>query len=116
MMRIGFIAAAVLVLAACASTPSAKLPAAPPPGEPGELFGLAPAQIRTAFGAPAFKRNDGNAQMWRYDGRGCKAFVFFNKAGGTPAVSHVETLPRGRTIAADLNCLKTLRAGQPPVS
>ncbi len=105
MMRIGLVIAVCVALSACASTPSVQLPAAPPPGEPGDLFGLGPSQIRTAFGAPAFKRHDGNAQMWRYDGQTCKAFVFFNKVHGTSAVRHVETIPRGQTIAADLNCL-----------
>lgn len=116
MKRIGFIAAACFVLAACASAPSTELPAAPPPGEPAEFFGLAPAQIRTAFGTPGFKRHDGDAQMWRYDGQACKAFVFFNKKDGAQAVRHVETIPRGQTIAADLNCLKALRVVPAPVS
>ena len=98
-------------------TPRVSLPAAPPPGEPGDLAGLQPAQLRVLMGDPAFIRKDGPAEMWRYDGPNCKAFFFLYPYGTSLLVRHVETLPRGRDIAADQTCLGSLRARSPvPVS
>ena len=80
-------------------------------------MGLAAQDVRTAYGAPAFVRKDGGDQMWRYDGASCKAFFFLYPNGGTLAVRHVETLPRGPRWAADPACLNALRAAaSPPVS
>jgi hypothetical protein len=116
-----------VVLAACA-TPQRQaeqqgaqqisLPPPPPPGEPAELAGVQEAQVRMAFGAPSLVRKDGRAEIWRYDGAGCKAFFFFYLSGSSMAVRHVETVPRGSVIAADETCLATLRAhpSQTPVS
>jgi len=116
-----------MTLAACATAQrqaqqepaqQVALPAAPPPGEPNGLAGIEEAQLRLAFGAPAFVRKDGHVEMWRYDGATCKAFFFLFPAGNSLAVRHVETVPRGRDIAADEGCLDYLRAhaAQAPVS
>jgi hypothetical protein len=92
-----------------------RLPDAPPEGEPAGTTGLSDVALRAAFGAPALVRKDGGAQIWRYDGAGCKAFFFLYSRDGKTAVWHVETSPRGRSIAADENCLSALRArGGPP--
>jgi hypothetical protein len=104
--------AACALLAACAAQGPQEhvaLPSAPPPGEPGNIAGLSTAQIRVAFGEPAFLRKDGKIEIWRYDGAACKGFFFFypSDAGGL-AVRHVETTPRGREMAADTDCLNTL--------
>ena len=106
-------------LAACASTrpaatvpqqaPRVALPPAPPKGEPGDIAGLGATQLREAFGAPAFVRKDGTAEMWRYDSASCKAFFFLYPYGSALLVRHVETLPRGQVMAADESCLETLR-------
>ncbi|HEY1615471.1 MAG TPA: hypothetical protein VGF97_17460 [Rhizomicrobium sp.] len=86
------------------------LPPAPPAGEPADLAGLAPAQLKNAFGEPAFVRKDSGVEMWRYDSPACKAFFFLYPAGTTFSVRHVETLPRGQQMAADAACLEVLRA------
>lgn len=114
------------LLAACATArqqqaqqaPAVALPPAPPPGEPSWIAGMEAQQLRVAFGAPAFVRKDGHAEMWRYDNPSCKAFFFLYPSGNSLNVRHVETLPRGRDIAADTNCLDTLRLrpGTTPVS
>lgn len=110
---------ACLALAACAApktpggaaaAPDVKLPALPPAGEPKEFAGNNPAQLEAAFGRPAFVRRDGANELWRYDGVHCKAFFFLYAAGGNLAVQHVETIPRGGEMAADLDCLSALRA------
>lgn len=116
----------LLALAACAAPqraqppmqPQVMLPPAPPPGEPAELVGLAEVQLRAAFGPPAFVRKDGAVQMWRYDSPSCRAFFFLYPAAGNGlAVRHIETLPRGTTMAADTACLAALRNRPPtPVS
>jgi hypothetical protein len=105
------------LLAACATArkptqpqaPLVALPPAPPPGEPSDLAGLRSAQLQIVFGAPAFVRRDGGAEMWRYDGAACKVFFFLYPYAGSLLVRHVETLPRGREIAADQACLDSLR-------
>ncbi len=102
-------------LGACAGQkpappPEAALTPAPPPGEPADLAGIAPEQLKVAFGEPSFVRKDAGAEMWRYDGAGCKAFFFLYPSGATLAVRHVETLPRGQAMAADIACLDALRA------
>ena len=97
-----------LSLAACEST--GRLPSGPRAGEPAGIVGLNQVQLKSLFGAPAFERQDGAARLWRYDGAACKAFFFFQNDGGKLAVRHVETVPRGSSIAADITCLDALRA------
>ncbi len=107
-----------LLLGACASAraPRVALPQAPPPGEPAGLVGLDAVQLRAAFGAPAFVRKDGGIEMWRYDSAACRAFFFLYPQGNGVSVRHVETLPRGTTIAADASCLAALQTRPSPVS
>lgn len=110
--------AALLLLAACAQGPARTvtaapaatiIPSAPARGEPQGYTGLSLAALRAAFGMPAFVRKDGATQLWRYDGAACKAFFFLYGQPGGEQVRHVETLPRGRTDAADAGCLSALR-------
>ena len=104
------------VLGACAApggvvAPShVVLPPAPPEGEPAGTTGLHEAELKAQFGQPAFVRHDGTAQIWRFDGAACKAYFFLYSRDGNTAVWHVETAPRGVSIAADENCLSALRA------
>ena len=109
----GRIAALLLCagLAACASQPrqTALIPPAAPSGEPPGIAGLAPMQVKAAFGEPSFVRKDGVSEIWRYDGQTCRAFFFLYPAGGGKIVRHVETLPRGTQMAADATCLDALR-------
>lgn len=113
---------AALALSACAThvppaselDGSVALPALPPAGEPEWISGLNAEMLEAQFGHPAFVRKDGGAQIWRYDGASCKAFFFLYSSASGMAVKHVETLPRGTTMAADANCLAALR--HPPVS
>jgi hypothetical protein len=102
-----------LLLAACASGGGSKveLPSAPRAGEPNGVVGLTPATMRGNFGTPAFVRKDGAMEMWRYDGRSCKAFFFLYPEGGSLKVRHVETIPRGSDMAGDPNCLNAIIAG-----
>ena len=100
-----------LGLAACASQPQrgGGLVAPPQVGEPPGIPGLAASQVKASFGEPSFIRKDGSAEIWRYDGQTCRAFFFLYPNGGNEVVRHVETLPRGATIAADTTCLDALR-------
>ena len=101
----------LLAVAGCASESRQQALVAPPlAGEPADVAGLAPANVRAAFGAPSFVRKDGTTQMWRYDSPMCRAFFFFYDQSGVQSVRHVETLPRGVSMAADANCLDALRA------
>lgn len=118
MKRLIPFAVILAALGGCAapSVPSThvKLPEAPPPGEPMGTTGLHEAELKAAYGQPALVRRDGQAQIWRFDGAGCKAFFFLYSRDGNTAVWHVETAPRGQSIAADENCLSALRARTAP--
>lgn len=105
------IASLCALLAACAAPlpQQVSLPAAPSPGEPGNITGLSTDQIKVAFGQPAFVRKDNGTEMWRYDGASCKAFFFFYSNNSALTVKHVETTPRGADIAADSTCLASLQ-------
>jgi hypothetical protein len=108
-----------LLCAACANGPAGDqvaLPPAPPPGEPPGAVGLSAAALKTAFGAPAFVRKDGDTELWRYDGANCRAFFFLYPRNGALAVRHVETMPRPVDAAFDAICLNKLRHAPAPVS
>jgi hypothetical protein len=116
MMKAAMIAGLCAILGACAETPKeatpapVALPPAPPPGEPAWSAGMDAQGLRVAFGAPAFVRKDGAAEIWRYDSTACKAFFFlYPNATGATVVRHVETLPRGPVMAADETCLAQMR-------
>jgi hypothetical protein len=123
MMRRFLILACCGALAACAHQPPpdrVALPPAPPRGEPVTTIGLTEADLRVQFGAPAFTRREGTAQLWRYDGASCRAFFFlYPDTANALNVRHVETTPRGNDMAADPKCLDALRlhpAAPAPVS
>lgn len=120
--QIAVLGLAALAVAGCAvrapqsSAPQGDLamPSLPPAGEPSWIAGIKAEALETQFGPPAFVRKDGAAQIWRYDGARCKAFFFLLGNGTDAAVRHVETLPQGHAMAADPDCLASLR--HPPVS
>ncbi|HWA91597.1 MAG TPA: hypothetical protein VG889_16280 [Rhizomicrobium sp.] len=107
-----------LLLAACTTRPVDRvaLPPAPPPGEPGDVVGLSSSALKVAFGTPQFARKDGDTEMWRYDGAGCRAFFFLYPDKSVLVVRHVETMPRPASAAFDVNCLTALRRAPSPVS
>ena len=109
------VTALCVALGACA-TGSSQQPVAPPQlvGEPPGIVGLAAADVKVAFGEPAFVRHEGANQMWRYDGQTCRAFFFLYDQNGVQTVKHVETLPRGTAMPADVTCLDALRLKPPP--
>jgi hypothetical protein len=127
MMRRLILLSCCALLAGCATSrhaamPTAQpqrniVPAAPAAGEPGDLAGLKSTQLREVFGAPNFIRKEGSMELWRYDSANCKAFFFLYPYGQALLVKHVETLPRGTTLAADQTCLDSLHAkSQAPIS
>ena len=116
---LGVLSLCVLVAACAARAPQDRvpLPAAPPPGEPASTEGMTATSLKLAFGAPAFMRKDGETQLWRYDGAGCRAFFFLYPERNGLVVRHVETSPRPSDAAADPACLNALRHhGAGPVS
>jgi hypothetical protein len=104
----------VLLLNACASQPrepsNEPLPASPPAGEPSDFVGLTGVQLQALLGQASFSRRENGSELWRYDNPQCRGFFFLYAEGGTMRVRHIETLPRGRSMAADPACLKVLRA------
>jgi hypothetical protein len=117
MKRLAAICILCLLAAGCATPRPATVPAAPqtplgPAGEPAGIVGLSTTDVRAAFGTPSFTHKENGSEMWRYDGPNCHAFFFFYPDGAYVVARHVETVPRGRDIAADANCLAALR-GRP---
>ena len=119
-MKHRFACLALLALAGCATQPANRpapppattIPSAPPRGEPGPYLNMPAAALQAALGKPAFVRKDGATEMWRYDGAACRAFFFLYGA----AVRHVETIPHGKSEAADIGCLTALRTASPKTS
>jgi hypothetical protein len=118
MKRLVAVLGLCVLAGACGSTRPAqnavRLPDAPHGGEPAGTTGLHEADLRAQFGQPAMIRHDAGAEVVRIDGATCKAFFFLYSKDGNTAVWHVETSPRGQAIAADENCLASLRARMAP--
>jgi hypothetical protein len=103
------------MLSACASRPAASIVPSPslPSGKSAGPAGMSASDLRGQFGTPSFVRKENGAEMWRYDGAGCRAFFFLYPQGESQVVRHVETIPRGAGTAADANCLAAQRARPP---
>jgi hypothetical protein len=103
--------ALTLLLGACASPSPQRLtlPAPPPKGEPAGMIGLSGPQLQAKLGNAAFTRRENGSELWRYDGKDCRAFFFLYAEGGTMRVRHVETVPHG-AAAVDPACLNALGA------
>jgi hypothetical protein len=74
------------------------------------LVGLTGQQLQAMLGRASFTRRENGSELWRYDSPQCRAFFFLYVDGNTTRVRHVETMPRGRSAAADPACLNALRA------
>src|SRR5262245_53408516 len=104
------LAAGCLALSACAGMPAApQAPAAPPPAVAAPAPQAAPqaqppvppaaapladeASLRAQLGAPDFVRKEDDAELWRYDGRGCQLFAFLYREDNALKVRRLETVP-----------------------
>jgi hypothetical protein len=58
------------------------------------LLGLKADDLVPLFGPPALKRDDGRAQIWRYQGEACQLYLFLYqpKSGGNFSIRHLETM------------------------
>jgi len=102
--------ALILILGACATAPRGAVVNQPPPkGEPESLIGLTAVQLQARLGNAAFSRRENGSELWRYDGKECRAFFFLYAESGALIVRHIETIPLGRGNAADPACLNALR-------
>ena len=121
--KLVFLTLATAALAACGTprqaqplsqpratlAPQVPIPSAPPRGEPDRFANITAPQLQAMLGAPAFVRKDGATEMWRYDAPSCRAFFFIYGSTAGPIVRHIETLPAGKSAAADPACLNSLR-------
>lgn len=72
---------------------------------PKDLVGKSGLQITSAFGAPAFLRKDGEAQIWQYRGTNCLLDVFLYKDGTGYKVKYAELRRRARGELTESACL-----------
>lgn len=69
------------------------IPAQKPPTA-AALFDLKADDLMPLFGQPALKRDDGRAQIWRYQGDACQLYLFLYqpKSGGNFSMRHLEAV------------------------
>ncbi len=107
---------AALALGACAtegggagaggrSGASASASTASAFASPKELVGKSGLQITSAIGAPAFRRKDGDAQIWQYRGTNCLLDVFLYKNGAALKVKYAELRRRASGGLSESACL-----------
>jgi hypothetical protein len=102
----------LLLLAACASQPAhnTRQTLAPPKGEAADLTGMSGVRLQELFGRPALSRKEYGSEMWRYDGKSCRAFFFLYPQGSGLVVRHIESVPHSPNATFDPACLSALRA------
>jgi hypothetical protein len=66
------------------------------------------ASLRLRYGMPDFVRQEGESELWRYDGADCAAFFFLYREGGSLKLRYSETMPRGKEMPADSACVESL--------
>ena len=76
-----------------------------PIAKPGDLAGRTVEQVSALLGTPAFRRRDGTAEVWRYDGNVCFLDVFFYQEQGTARVKHAEVRRRAGAPKSDRDCI-----------
>lgn len=72
---------------------------------PKDMVGKSGLQITSAIGAPAFRRKDGEAQIWQYRGTNCLLDVFLYKDGASLKVKYAELRRRARGGLTESACL-----------
>ena len=72
---------------------------------PKDMVGKSGVQITSAIGAPAFRRKDGEAQIWQYRGTNCLLDVFLYKDGTSLKVKHAELRRRASGGLSESACL-----------
>lgn len=71
----------------------------------GELAGRTVTEVTALLGKPEFRRKDGAAEVWRYDGAACFLDVFFYEAQGAVRVKHAEIRRRSGTTLSEKACI-----------
>ena len=72
---------------------------------PKDLVGKSGLQITSAIGAPAFRRKDGEAQIWQYRGTNCLLDVFLYRDGTSLKVKYAELRRRATGGLSESACL-----------
>jgi len=87
----------------------------PPPGADESYF-------RAEYGQPDFVREEGDSQLWRYDGSDCAFFVFLYRESTLPdstgpfVLRHAQTTPPGESGTIDTVCLSSIKQAPRPSS
>lgn len=84
--------------------------------DPGELRGMPALEIEKLFGAPGFRRRDGEARIWRYSAAVCHLDLFFYPAKEVPGrplvASHFEIRNVGDEAVSSRRCLADIAAAK----
>lgn len=86
--------------------PQTRVAARPSPiASTGELAGRTVTEVTALLGKPEFRRKDGVAEVWRYDGVECFLDVFFYESQGAVRVKHAEVRRRAGASLSEKACI-----------
>ncbi len=113
-MRILLPLAALALLGACASTPTAPVKpgpvaATPQPRETGTLIGLTSAELTRRLGAPRLTVREGDGTKLQWSATNCVLDAYLYPSGGTPKATHIEARDRSGRDIPQANCLAVLQ-------
>jgi hypothetical protein len=117
-MRKILTAAALLLLAGCATTPIPVVtpdpaPATTAPPQRGGLIGLDANELATRFGRPRLQVREGDGTKLQFGGGSCllDAYLYPPPGGGGVArVTHVDTRNRDGGVVAQADCIAMIEA------
>jgi len=81
---------------------------------PDGLVGMSRDEVTQRLGAPAFTRNEGAAQVWRFDGTACFLDVFLYRDGEDFRVRHVAVRAPSVARADPVACFRELARSPEP--
>lgn len=90
--------------------PPSKIPLPPPDIDVGQILLVDTDQVIGLLGKPELKRRERQAELWQYRSTTCvlNLFVYPNKSGKAPAVTHAEARARAGGVIPTRMCLASL--------
>ncbi|MCU0888194.1 MAG: hypothetical protein MUC64_09305 [Rubritepida sp.] len=93
--------------------PLPVVPRGPAPAASSELMGAPPEVLLARLGPPQLRRQEGDAQVWLYAGRGCQLDLILYPTPAGPRVAHAQARAGGVAQRTEGACLRELAAERP---